>query len=316
MKRPLRILLRSLAVVSAGALLIHIAAIRDMNRERSARRYLGDGLYTEVRGSGDPVVFLSGLEGSTRFWGDTFDDLAPRHRLIYADELGFGRSPWPKDINYTLDDQLNALRRTLVRLGATQRVTFVAHSFGTVLAAHYAARYPGEIERVILLGTPVFDSRAQGMARIRQISTLGATFTFNRALGIAACTTMCAFRPLLRWLLPKLDRSRPAAVVSDSVLHDLGSVDGSVQILLNDPIRKPLMALGGRAVLIHGRQDSVTPLADVEALARGTGARMIAVDSDHHRYLENAGSVIRREIERPESEQSRYRSEHSEISRR
>lgn len=296
MKRFFGRVLRSLALLGAAAVLIHVAAVRDMNRERRARRYLGDRLYTEVRGTGDPVVFLSGLEGSTRFWGHQFDDLAPTHRLIYVDELGFGRSPWPKHIGYTLDDQVSALRRTLAGLEATRRVTFVAHSFGTVLAAHYAARYPGDVNRLILLGTPVFDSPKQGVARIRQISALGAAFTFNRPLAIAACTTMCAFRPFLRWLLPKIEHSRPAAVVSDSVLHDLGSVHGSVQILLNEPIRKPLMTLGDRVVLIHGRQDSVTPIAMVESLARVSRARVIAIDSDHHHYLNNGHAAIAAEI--------------------
>lgn len=299
MKRGVRIVLGSLAAMAAGALLIHVAAIRDMNRERRERRYLGDRLYAEVRGSGDPIVFLSGLQGSTRFWDHTFDDLPGAHRLILVDELGFGRSPWPKHIAYTLDDQLGALRRTLTALGATRNVTLVAHSFGTVLAAYYAARYPDEIRRVVLLGTPVFDSRRQGLARIRQLSSLGAAFAFNRPLALATCTVMCAFRPLLRRLLPMLDRSRPAAVVSDSVLHDLGSVEGSVAILLHDPVRKPVMALGRRVVLIHGRVDEVTPLADVTALAVASGARAVSVDSDHHHYLTNARDIIAAELTRP-----------------
>jgi pimeloyl-ACP methyl ester carboxylesterase len=88
--------------------------------------------------------------------------------------LGFGRSPWPKHIRYTLGDQLGAFPRTLVALGATQNVTFVGHSFGTVLGACYAARDPGEVRSLVLLGTPLFDSPEQGAARIRRNRTNGS----------------------------------------------------------------------------------------------------------------------------------------------
>lgn len=79
------------------------------------------------------------------------------------DALGFGHSPWP-EADYTLEDHLGALRRTLVAAGATRRVTLVGHSAGAILAAWYAARYPEEVERLYLLGTPVFRDRREALA--------------------------------------------------------------------------------------------------------------------------------------------------------
>ena len=279
----------SLIVVVAG---VYVAAIRDMARERRARRYLGDHLYTEVRGAGEPVIFLSGLQGSTRYWNHTFDGLATSRRLILVDELGFGRSPWPEQSHYTLDDQVAALRRTLVALDATRNVTVVAHSFGTVIAAYYAARYPGEVRRVVLLGTPVWGSEVEARQQIRNMSTLGWTFLENRPLAIATCTVMCAFRPLLQRTLPALDRGRPPEVVRDSVLHALGAVDGSVDILLRHPIAIPVHLIGHRVIFIHGREDLVTSLAVVTKLAAASGARLVTVGSDHQHYLVSAGDQI------------------------
>ncbi len=272
---------------------VYFAAIRDVTNQRRARLYLGDCLYAESRGSGPPVVFLSGLQGSTRFWDGEFGALARTHRLIFVDELGFGRSPWPEDSHYDLEDQLAALRRTLVARDATQDVTLVAHSFGTVIAAHYAARYPTEIRRVVLLGTPVWGSESEARARIKEMNSLGWVFLNNRPLAVATCTAMCAFRPILRRLLPALDHGRrPVEVVRDSVLHDLGAVDGSVEILLHHPIAAPLRSIGTRVVFVHGREDAVTPLIDVEALARSSGARLVIVESDHHHYLSRARKEI------------------------
>jgi pimeloyl-ACP methyl ester carboxylesterase len=288
----------AIAVGLFGVILvaIPIAANLDMARERRARRYLGDRLYTEIRGSGDPIVFLAGLQGSTRYWGTAFDDLAPSHRLIFVDALGFGRSPWPESPT-TLDEQIEWLHRTLAGADATQNVTFVAHSFGTVLAAYYAQRYPAEVRRIVLLGTPSFANESEGRKRIRQMSFLAAAFTFNRTLAVAGCTTMCAFRPLLRRTLPFLRRDMPAEVVSDSVLHDLPAVDGAVfEVLLKHPIAPALRNLGARAVLIHGRRDRVTPLAGIERLVKETGAQLIVVPGDHHHYLDEI-NVIKQRIE-------------------
>jgi len=297
-RKTKRALAVTLLLISGATLGIPIAAYSNVERERRARLYLGDRLYTEVRGSGDPVIFIAGLQGSTRYWGNTFAGLEATHRLILVDTLGFGRSPWPEQSLYTLDDQVSALRRTLVVAGATRRVKIVAHSFGTVIAAAYAAQYPHDVARIVLLGTPVFRNAEQGRARIRKMTPLAATFTFNRRLGLAGCMVVCALRPLLMRVLPYVDRNLPPAVVSDSVLHDLPAVDGAVNVLLVHPIG-PLMAqLGPRATFIHGREDAVTPLGDVEELARTTGARLVILPGNHQQYLGGNSLTVEAEIGR------------------
>lgn len=297
-KRVRRRLVIASAVIAGTFVGIYVAAEMDMARERAARRYLGDQLYTEIRGSGDPVVFLAGLQGSTKYWGNAFDGLTSEHRLIFIDALGFGRSPWPRNIAYTLDDQVAALRRTLLAKGATTNVTFVAHSFGTIIAAAYAARYPGEVSRVVLLGTPIFANEQQARERIRNMTALGALFTFNKTLANLSCMTMCAFRPLLRRVLPMMRPGLDPAVVADSVLHDLPAVDGAVnRILLEERVQDSLRHIGPKAVLIHGRADAVTPIEDARRIAEETGAKLIEVDGNHHQYFVHGVDPIHQAIE-------------------
>ena len=297
-KRLRRRLLITSAIIAGTFVGIYAAAEMDMARERAARRYLGDQLYTEIRGSGDPVVFLAGLQGSTKYWGNAFDALANERRLIFVDALGFGRSPWPRHIAYTLDDQVSALRRTLRTKGATSNVTFVAHSFGTIIAAAYAARYPGEVSRVVLLGTPIFADGRQARERIRNMTALGAIFTFNKTLANLSCMTMCAFRPLLRRVLPMMRPGFDPDVVADSVLHDLPAVDGAVnRILLEERVQDSLRRIGAKAVLLHGRTDAVTPIEDAWRVAKETGATLIEVDGDHHQYFVHGIDSIHQAIE-------------------
>ena len=114
---------------------LETCASLNLRRLRSEREYLGARLYVETMGGGGPpVVFLPGLMASTRYWNrQKLAPLAGSRRLIFLDESGFGRSPWP-DSEYTLDNHLSAIRRTLVAEGATSHVIVVGHSFGAILA--------------------------------------------------------------------------------------------------------------------------------------------------------------------------------------
>ena len=260
-------------------------------RERAKRSYLGDLLYVETKGNGPPIVFLAGLQGSTRYWCGAFDELATSNRLIDVDALGFGRSPWPLH-EPTLVDHLAWLRRTFVAQGATEHVTIVAHSFGTILAAYYAALYPDEIDRLVLLGTPIFRGVADAKMRIRAMSELSALFSLNPVLAREACLLMCAFRPFFRWLARRVS-SLPSNVAEDAVLHDWPSIKGAIRnILLACPIEEALSKVRSTVVFIHGSKDPVTQLSRVQEVAAAIHASVIVVDGDHQAYVTSARSAV------------------------
>jgi pimeloyl-ACP methyl ester carboxylesterase len=269
-----------------------IAAVR-VRHLRAERAPLDGRLFTEIRGQGDPIVFLAGLPGTTSYWGSAFDSLGRDHRLIFVDALGFGRSPWP-DTEYTLEDHLGALRRTLVATGATRRVTIVGHSFGTLLAASYAARFHGEVERLYLLGTPVFDDRNEALARIREMSSTAGLFSLNPVLARESCKLHEAFGPLLERIVPPLTRRLPARIVRGAMQHTWQAFDGTLRhVVLDRPIRIPLARMGAKVTFIHGRADGITPLARVRALASAIGARAVETDDDHLSYsFRDPGAVV------------------------
>ncbi len=288
-----------LSLVGATGALEIVAALR-VRHLRAERADLGDRLYTEVRGEGDPIVFLAGLPATTHYWQGAFDPLAGSHRLIFVDALGFGRSSLPA-VDYTLEDHLGALRRTLVAAGATRSVTFVAHSFGTVLAAHYAARYPDEVDRLFLLGTPVFDSEREARAHIREISSMSGLFVLNPLLAREACklheaTQSAALARLVEALLP----GTPPEVAREGLLHTWRSFNGSLRnVLLRKPIAVPLARIGPKVTFVHGRADHITPLDRIRALAEKTGARVLATDDDHGSYARRSAGRIIAAVETP-----------------
>ena len=282
-----------LALGAAVALVEGVAAFR-VRRLRAERARLGDRLYTETRGQGDPVVFLAGLPATTRFWQDAFDPLAKTHRLIFVDALGFGRSPLP-DVAYTLEDHLEALRRTLVSKEATRRVTFVAHSFGTLLAANYAARYPEDVEHLFLLGTPVFADEREAREHIREMSSMSGIFTLNPVLAREACKVHEAtLSPALARIVPLFMPDTPPEVASEGLLHTWQSFDGTLRnVVLSKPIAVPLQQLGPKVVFVHGREDHITTLERVRELASAIGARVVETGDDHLSYpSRSAGRIL------------------------
>ncbi|MBI2214808.1 MAG: alpha/beta hydrolase [Acidobacteria bacterium] len=264
--------------------LVEVLAGMNVRRERDARRALGDRLYVESLGTRDPIVFIAGLQASTRYWGSTFDPLGSSHRLLFVDMLGFGRSPWP-DVDYGLDVQLEWLRRTLVAKGATHDVILVGHSFGAIIAAHYAARYPDDIRHVYLLGTPVYDSVDEARERIHDMSHLAALFALNPFLAREGCMGVCAFRPLWRVTLPYLRPDLPPEVAIDGVSHHWASIHGSIQhILLRTRVADAVKQIGRKVTFLHGRSDDVTAIGKVRGLAAATGATVIETPGGHHGY--------------------------------
>lgn len=113
----------------------------------------GIRIWYSVVGKGSPIVVVHGGPGMdhTTLAADLVP-LTKRHRLIYYDQRGGGRSTLPDDpallgIEHHLRD-LESVRRHF----GLEKMTILAHSFGPAIAALYAIRYPQHVERMIFLG--------------------------------------------------------------------------------------------------------------------------------------------------------------------
>jgi proline iminopeptidase len=108
------------------------------------------------RRQGNPVVFLHGGpgQGSQTFARFAGPHLERSHRMVYLDQRGSGRSEkhWAK--KYSVDLMVDDLEQ-LRRLWKVERMALVGHSFGTLLALEYAARYPKHVSHLVLSGTVV-----------------------------------------------------------------------------------------------------------------------------------------------------------------
>ena len=103
------------------------------------------------------VVFIHGLGATTTFYDPLVAGLGDAYRLVRFDLDGHGRSPVQGPISVpAFADDVAALIATLPE----KRAHVVAHSLGTLVAQHLAAKHPASVSSLVLLG-PV---RAQGDA--------------------------------------------------------------------------------------------------------------------------------------------------------
>lgn len=94
------------------------------------------------------------------------EPLAERHTVVFYDQRGGGRSELPADTTL-LDarwfvEDLEAVRRYF----GLERMTLVAHSFGSILVASYAEERPDRVERMVFFGA-VGPRKAEARARAR-----------------------------------------------------------------------------------------------------------------------------------------------------
>ncbi len=192
-----------------GVLLTASAALAVVDADRGTDG--GRPLFTTVDGDGTPtIVFLPGIGATTRFWTYVLTtgagpSLPGRHLLI--DLLGFGRSPKPWT-TYDVERHISELHRVLAPVG---RIILVGHSLGARLAIAYAARYPEQIERLVLVSLPFFGDAEQAKRFFRDKGANGWIWTH-----LVPMALMCLFsRRLLGWAFPYLISSVPREVAED-----------------------------------------------------------------------------------------------------
>lgn len=160
----------------------------------------GVSIYVEQGGpdDGTPLILLHGLFGSTFTWRNQLTGLAEAgYRVIAYDRPPFGLSAKDFVLNYSPAAQADQLASLLDEL-RIERATFVGHSAGGSLLAHFAVRHAERIEQMVFAAGAFLGGGGGGPP-----AGVGAAFNWP---------------PLTRWgeiLIPAvLTRDRLAGIVA------------------------------------------------------------------------------------------------------
>lgn len=244
--------------------------------------------YREV-GAGRPCLVMHGGLGSDhehlRPWVDALDDVL---RLVYYDHRGNGRSGRPPldTITYAqLAADADALR---ARLGP-EKICVMGFSAGGAIALHYALAYPDRLAGLILVGAHAAwdyaDEIAAGLERRDPAGELRAHFAAPPpATDEELARLVEAIMPLYYHRFdPEANRRH-----LDGVIWSASAQARYGEILPTHDVAARLGEIAAPTLVLVGRDDFITPVAQAERLARGIpGAELVVFErSGHLPYVE------------------------------
>jgi pimeloyl-ACP methyl ester carboxylesterase len=94
-------------------------------------------------------VLLHGFAETSHVWLPLISKLADRHTVIAPDLRGFGQSSAPDDgyAKKAMAQDIHALMKSL----HYDRIRLVGHDIGLMVAYAYAAQYPDDVDRLVLM---------------------------------------------------------------------------------------------------------------------------------------------------------------------
>jgi pimeloyl-ACP methyl ester carboxylesterase len=109
----------------------------------------GANLHYLTAGAGPTVILLHGYTQTSRMWIPIIPLLAERFTVIAPDLPGIGDSDIPTE---GLNMKAAALRiHALIQTLGVQKARVVGHDIGLMVAYAYAAQFPGETEKLVLM---------------------------------------------------------------------------------------------------------------------------------------------------------------------
>lgn len=268
--------------------------------------------YDEV-GQGSPIVVIHGGPGMDHSTLEA--DLVPlqkRHRLIYYDQRGGGRSSLPDDptllsIDRHVDD-LEALRKHL----GLEKMTIVGHSFGPAIAALYAIRYPQRVEKMIFIG-PIPPRKgkffeefgANLMERLGPENRKRADEA-RKAIDTATDVTKACRDYWAILMPPRVAKSLPASVVKSDLC---ASPPDAIRFGMTKTLPATFGSLGdwdwtaglakvnAPVLIIHGEEDAIPMRMVEEWTAALPNARLVRVAGAAHFPHAERPKLVFREME-------------------
>ena len=126
----------------------------------------------KVAGSGPVVVLLHGYAETSHMWLPLMPELAKTHTVIAPDLRGFGDSERPMS-GYDKKTMATDVHALVHQLGYSD-VDVVGHDIGLMVAYAYAAQYPSEVKKIVLM-----DAFLPGVGKWNDVFLLRDKWHFN-----------------------------------------------------------------------------------------------------------------------------------------
>lgn len=230
--------------------------------------------YTDV-GTGPPIVLIHGYPFNRSLWTEQTEALNSKYRVVAPDLRGFGESDSSEGTATMarMAEDVAALMDAL----AIEQAVIGGLSMGGYVALAFARMFPARVKALVLADTRAQADSEEGKQTRHQQA--------EKALSEGMAGIADAMLPKL--LTPETVSKRPELVkrVRDMMLKTkpggaaaalLGMAERDDQTEFISSIRVP-------ALILVGREDAITPVADSEKMqSRIEGSRLVVIENAGH----------------------------------
>jgi proline iminopeptidase len=252
-----------------------------------------------------PVVFLHGGPGQG---SEHFDALEGPYmqrelRMVYYDERGSGFSERPVDRDYALSTMVDDIEALRIELGVP-KLALIGHSFGSVLALEYAAKYPTNVSHVIVVAG-LWDTQVQCPLRLARFAELRpAAYERGRADTVRSDGTIrnqCDMELRIRNSLAAEDKQQfdlQTIFPDSSVARRLDSVTTAMKVVYGSEVSGAVLNAGMNRYRFTQFERLTMPVLVIAGARDGAvipaGLEPLAEKLPHARYveLENSGHFV------------------------
>jgi len=216
----------------------------------------GLNIYYEVQGNvsaSKTIIFLNGLTQNTFSWFFVVPYFKDKYRIVLLDLIFQGQSD--KDPEWRDFDQHAEDVKCVLDKEQIHKAHFIGLSYGSLVAQHFALRYPSMIEKIVLISTfahrtPYFE--AIGLSWTRALEQGG----YNLLLDVMLPNVLSEDyfnNPLIP--LDVMKEARKGANENTSAILKLMKATGE-----RKDFREELRKINTPTLIIHGEKDLLIPL--------------------------------------------------------
>jgi 3-oxoadipate enol-lactonase len=239
----------------------------------------------EDHGSGEPLVLLHGLCGSSAYWDKIIPSLSQHYRVIAPDLRGHGQSG-VSDEPYSMELMAHDIAELLEKLQLPQAVLF-GHSLGGYVTLAFAEQYPEKLHAFSLVHSSGFPDDEKGKA--------------NRNKAIEGINEK-GIEPFIEGLNPKLFAPEHLATMRPTVeyIQQIGiktNPKGAINVLAgmrDRPNRNQILTDSQVPVLlIAGESDQIIPLEKAFAVQGNHITQVKLANAGHMSMQEQPADLVK-----------------------
>lgn len=231
------------------------------------------------------LVMIHGFRGTREGFSLIAEHLSA-FEIVTPDLPGFGDGPASDD--YTLNTYVDWLHGFIAAQPRTPHL--LGHSFGSIVAAAYAARYPDTIKKLILvnpIGAPALEGPRGALSKLAV-----AYYWVGKQLPARAGKSWLSSKPsvlIMSTVMAKTKDSATRRFIHDQHLrhfsrfHSAHSVYEGFKTSVSHSVRDVATVISSPTLLIAGDKDDITPIQKQrELVALFRDARLVEIKNVGH----------------------------------